>query len=112
MIELIVEDLEGKRVATVSQNPQNSYDISTDDQVVKETISHIIETSGKTGIPLRYNRRQRIQQGMTFLRLAQWIKPGDNYYLHALAEELVKHKLYAYTVDRSVAPNTSCISKN
>ncbi len=102
MIVLVVEDLERQKVATVLQNTEGTYDIDSDDADVTRLIRGTIRQSAKTGIPLRFDKRQRMESGIKYLRLARWLKPKDPDFLEALAEDLAKHELFAYTLETSV----------
>jgi len=102
MIELIVEDLHKRKVATVTKTTKGTLSIITDNADVKKIIAHVIKDASEKGIPLRFDKRQKTQQGIKFQRFVRWVTPDDQDFLEALAEDLSKHELFAYTVEPSL----------
>ena len=101
MIEVIVKDLDGVTVATVSTSSKGKYIIDTNNDIVESKIQEVINRATEIGIPLRSDRRQKISKGIKYERLARWLKPGDEDFLQALADDLVRHQLVAYTIETS-----------
>ncbi len=99
MIELVIENLDGKQVAAVSKITRGRYAIKTDETKFKQTIEHVLDEASIKGIPLRFDKRQKTGQGIKFQRFARWVMPDDPDFLEALAEDLAKYQLFAYTVE-------------
>lgn len=102
MLELVVENLDGIKVATVAFSQKDNYSILTDNEEIRQTIDQAIRKAKTHGLPLRFNKRQKTPQGTKFQRFACWIKPGDPQFLEALADYLTRFSLFAYTMENSV----------
>lgn len=101
MIEVVVKNLDGVQVATITRKTRDTYAIQTEDMSVKESIQEVIDRALTVGIPLSSDKRQRMQRGIKYQRMARWLKPGDEDFLQALADDLVRHRLFAYTLETS-----------
>jgi hypothetical protein len=99
MVELVVENLNGKNIARVLRASKSAYKVMTKDDTARNVIESLIEEAKDKGIPLRFDKRQRTTQGIKFQRLARWVMPDDDDFLEALADELAKHGLFSYTVE-------------
>jgi len=103
MIEMVVKDLNGTQVATVTQKTKNAYTINTENESVRQNIQEAMNRAVKTGIPLRFDRQQKTSEGVKYQRLGRWLKPQNEEFLQALADYLVRYNYYAYTLETSPA---------
>ncbi len=99
MIEVVVENLDGVQVATITRKTRDTYAIHTEDTSVEERIQEVIDRASTVGIPLSSTKLQRMEQGIKYQRMARWLKPGDEDFLQALADDLARHRLFAYTLE-------------
>jgi hypothetical protein len=103
MLELIIENLDGKQVATMTKLARGRYDINTKDKSINRDIEKILAEASVTGIPIRFDKRQKTMHGVKFQRFARWVKPDDEEFLEALADDLCKYGFFAYTVEISLS---------
>lgn len=101
MIEVVIKNLDNILVATVVTDSTGKCVINTNDNSIKEKIQEVINRATEVGIPLRSDSQQRLEQGIRYRRLARWLKPGDKDFLQALADDLSRHRLLAYTIEKS-----------
>ncbi len=104
MLELVVDNLDGKHVATVIRKAGSEYTIHSEDPTVRQSIEEALSRASHTGLALRSDKRQRMEHGVKFQRLARWLKPEDDEFLQALADDLIRYRLFAYTVETSASP--------
>lgn len=94
---LIVESLDSKRVAQLSESGRGKFSIESDDERVVQDIERLIVRGRKTGLIYHYDHRQKTNKGEVFRMYGRWSKPGDPDFLDALADALIEFDLFAYT---------------
>lgn len=96
---LIVQSLDGVRIAEVREAPRAQFVVDTDDPSARSAIDELISRGRKVGLLHSHDHRQRTTNGEVFRMYGRWSKPGEPDFLDALADALMEFDLVGFTVE-------------
>ena len=96
MTTLVVENLDGAKIATVVTTDKAGYEIATTDDSVRKLIEKILTEASEKGLVFYTYRRQKTDTGMRYQRLGRQLRPGASGFLLALGDYLMHYDLFAY----------------
>lgn len=99
MTKLVVEQLDGTRIAEVTPHSKTGYDIHTEDDKIRQVIQRVLDKAIDQGLSYHSYRRHKTETGIRYERLGRWLMPGEGEFLQALADYLVNYDLFAYQED-------------
>lgn len=96
---LVVESLQGERVAEVYERKNAQLSIQSTSADAINAIKELIQRGREVGLVYCHDHYQKTDKGQVYRTYGRWSKPGDPDFLDALADALVEFGLFAYVVE-------------